>query len=666
MKIPHRVLITAIAGLTITHSVMGGETVKSKKSAVTIGEEMTVIGKSNEIQEVELSGSQDLLARDQLEHEHVNYTADLFKKVPGIYFSRFNQGIISANIAMRGFDGEGSSPHSKLLIDGTPSNLHVGYSEMDALFPMEIDHIRVVKGTFDPRFGLHNVAGNVQMFSRQTGDAKELELMYGSFDTYEAQGYYANESGNLTQSYFVGTRKTAGYRDHSDLDKTTVSGKWFYDFTDDLTVGLIARHFTYEADAPGYLSKAEARQDPKASAAFSNTDGGNKTTDHLSLHINYQLADDIEWLVKAYHQSFDRHRWVKFTASANQQERVEDEKQNGLISVLNWKINPDWLVQWGLDYEAQDNLHQRFVSDQRQRTGVVSRNHQFDFNHYGSYLQIENQLTPKMQWNAGVRVNRYSGDFTNLVNNQQRDINDYGTLTQPVAGLSYQAVPALSLFANWGKTYQVGNGISAYALPGKDVEASENTGREIGFHFAPQFPVELRASLWQQNASNELTAKADGSGDFENIGETEREGWEVLVSWQPNEAWYFWTSYTKQEAILAEPGPTNTAIKGNWLNHIPEYSAALGVNYQINTYWKISLFNTTQSDSYVSNNNSLGRFGDYSLTELRLGFETGKHTLGLQVTNIFDDYYEYVWFDSATLHSPGDGRATNLSWKVKI
>jgi len=663
MKFPFNRLSAIIVGLIITPATIADQTSQDRKSSMKIGEEVIVIGKSNEIQEVELSGSRDILARDQLENEHVNFTADLFKKIPGVYFSRFNQGIISANIAMRGFDGEGSSPHSKLLIDGIPSNLHVGYPEMDALFPMEIDHIEVVKGTFDPRFGLHNVAGNVQMYSRQSGDEKELELMYGSFDTYEAQGLYASESDNMDQTYFIGTRKTAGYRDHSDLEKTTVSGKWFYDVTEDVNIGLIARHFTYEADAPGYLSKTLAHQDPTASAIFSNTDGGDKTTDHLSLHLNYQVSDDIEWIVKAYHQSFDRHRWVKFTAAANQQERVEDEKQNGLISILSWTINPEWLVQWGIDYEAQDNLHQRFVSNQRQR-GAVSRNHQFDFNHYGSYLQVENQLTEKLQWNAGVRVNRYTGDFTNLANNQHRDINDYGNLTQPAAGLNYQATPSLSLFANWGKTYQIGNGISAYALPGKDVDASENTGSEIGFQLTPQIPFELRFSLWQQNASDELTAKSDGSGDFENVGKTERDGWEILLSWQPAGAWYLWTSYTKQEAILAEPGATNAAIKGNWLNHIPDYSAALGVDYQINSNWKVSLFNTTQSDSYVSNNSSLGKFGDYSLTELRIGFATGNHDINLQVTNLFDEYYEYVWFDTDTLHSPGDGRAVNLSWRV--
>ena len=175
MKFPRNQLSIAILALAPT--VLANETPQDKKSSMTIGEEVVIIGKSNEIREVELSGSRDILARDQLENEHVNFTADLFKKVPGVYFSRFNQGIISADIAMRGFDAEGSSPHSKLLIDGIPSNLHVGYSEMDALFPMEIDHIEVVKGTFDPRFGLHNVAGNVQMVSRQSGDDKELELM---------------------------------------------------------------------------------------------------------------------------------------------------------------------------------------------------------------------------------------------------------------------------------------------------------------------------------------------------------------------------------------------------------------------------------------------------------------------------------------------------------
>lgn len=639
-----------------------GDRVTAKGSRMIIGEEVLVLGHQQALTEVAIPGSVDVLARDQLAHEHVNFTADLFKKIPGVYLSRFNQGIISANIAMRGFDGEGSSPHSKLLIDGIPSNLHVGYSEMDALFPMEIDNIAVVKGTNDPRYGLHNVAGNVNIVSRRDLNSNELELLAGSFGTYEGEGYYAMKHGDFTQHYFIGTRKTEGYRDHSDLDKTTLSGKWFYNVNDDIELGLIARHFTYEADAPGYLSQEQARRNPTSAAEFSLADGGDKTTDHISLHLDYDLSTDTSWSLKAYGQNFERQRWVRFTAGANQQERYEDEQQRGVISTLSWQPNETWKINWGLDYEAQDNLHQRFVSEDRRRTGVITRNHEFEFNHYGSYLQVQQQVNDAFVWVAGVRANRYSGHFVNRVNGQTRSINDYGTLTQPTLGLQYELSDHLGLFANLGRTHQIGNGIGAYALPGRDVDASRNDGAEIGLRMSPVEKIDLRFSVWQQHASNELAAKADGSGDFENVGETERRGWELLVNWRPNDQWYVWGAYTSQEAILENPGPTNTNIQGAWLNHIPEYTAAVGVDFYITPVLKASLFNTSQSDSYVSNNNDLGRFGEYSVTDLGLSYDWRDGNIGLRITNLTNEFYEYVYYDvDQTIHSPGDGRSATLS-----
>lgn len=635
---------------------------RAKSGRMIIGDELLVTGHQQTITEAVVPGSVDVLARDQLAHEHVNFTADLLKKIPGVYFSRFNQGIISADIAMRGFNGEGSSPHSKLLIDGIPSNLHVGYSEMDALFPMEIDNISVVKGTNDPRYGLHNIAGNVNIASRRDLDGNELEILAGNFGTYEGQGYYASRHGDFSQHYFLGSRTTEGYREHSDLTKTTLSGKWFYDVNSAVSLGLIARHFQYEADAPGYLSEEEARNNPRSSSDFSNTDGGEKTTNHLSLHLDYILSDALSWSLKAYDQTFERHRWVRFTLGANQQERYEDEQQRGVISTLQWQPDDAWLVVWGIDYEAQENLHQRFVSDNRVRTGVVSRNHQFDFNHYGSYVQIQQQASDRFMWVAGLRVNRHSGDFINLANGQTRAINDYGTLTQPTLGLRYEATDDLGFFANLGRTHQIGNGIGAYALPGQDVAASKNDGAEVGIRLTPISSIDLRFSLWQQDASNELAAKADGSGDFENVGKTARDGWELLVNWRPADDWYVWGAYTDQKAILEEPGATNTSIKGNWLNHVPKYSAAVGIDYQITSALKLSLFNTTQSHSYVSNENDLGRFGQYSITDLGLSYDWRRGNIGLRLTNITDEYYEYVYYDGAqTLHSPGDGRGASLS-----
>ena len=48
-------------------------------------------------------------------------------------------------------------------------------------------------------------------------------------------------------------------------------------------------------------------------------------------------------------------------------------------------------------------------------------------------------------------------------------------------------------------------------------------------------------------------------------------------------------------------------------------------------------------------------------------YDLGKHyQIGLTVKNIFDTYYEYVWWDGAqTLHSPADGTNATVSLRVK-
>lgn len=615
----------------------------------------------------EIPGSVDLLNRDQLRDEHVNLTMDLFKKVPGVSFYRFNQGIISADITIRGFNAEGTAPSTKLLIDGIPSNLHVGVPEMDALFPIEIDNIEVVKGTNDPRYGLMNIAGNINMTSRRDV-ATEFEVLGGSFNTTEVQAYHGAESGALSQHYFVGHRRTDGYRDNSGLDKTALSGKWFYDVSDNLNIGLIARYSDFSADAPGYLSREEARATPTRSYAFSATDGGDKTTQHLSLHADYALNQQWRWNTKLYLQNFERHRWVRFTAQDAQQERYEDEDQRGLISTLSWRPSEHRLVNFGVDYNTQDNLHQRLSSNNRQRTGQVLRNHQFDFDVLGGYLQWQEDITTRLRLITGLRADRLYGDFVDRNSGARRDIMDYGTIWQPKVSALYQLTDRMDLFANAGRSFQTGIGAGAYAAPGDDLNVSVNDGWDVGVSYQPIDALSMRLSRWRQTASDEVVAKPDGSGDFENAGETARDGWELAIRLWPSEALSIWGSYSLQEAVLTDPGPANAALRGNELDHIPAYTASLGLEYRYEQ-WKATLFTSMQGDYELDSSNDRGRYGDYVLTDLTLLRTMSWGSISFRVNNVFDRYYEYAWhdvfFSGENLFSPGVERSFDvaLAWR---
>ena len=659
-KFPLHPLQLALISTCLFSAQSYAELSQQQDSTLYIGEVIEVIAKERKIEEAQLVGSVDIITRDQLQNEHVNVTFDLLKKIPGVYFSRFNQGIISTDVAMRGFNAEGSMPHTKLLIDGIPSNLHLGLNEMDALFPMEVEWMEVVKGNQDARYGLHNLAGNINMHSRRD-DAKEIEMLVGSFNTLEGQGYFGDVEDNFSQHYFVGARKTDGYRDHADLEKHTFAGKWFYQPSDDTDIGLIARYFDYQADAPGYLAEEVAKNNPTHSADYAQDDSGDKQTKHISAHLDHVVNDDFSFGVKTYWQTFDRHRYVRYSAKSKQQERLEGDEQLGAITTLSYSLDPSWLLTAGFDYQGQTNSNQRFVTEEKKRT-KQTRHWDFSYNNYGAFSQLQYQ-GEQLLISAGLRGDGFSGDFTNVLSGEKKDINDNGITLQPKMNVLYEVTSDLNVFANYGVSFQAPTGSKAYVgATNKDYDLSKNYGYEAGFKWQPIDWLDTRISIWQQDAKDELTQKTDGSGDFENLGKTQRNGWDAGFSVYLDEAWSAFGSYTRQEAKLVEPGEKSQSSKGNWLRGVPEYTATMGVIYQPIEAAKISLFGHFQGDYYVSNVMQDKQYGDYSIIDLAFDYDLGWGNAGLRINNLFDSYHEYVYLvGDETIHSPSDGRAINAS-----
>ena len=638
---------------------------QDKDSTLYIGETIEVIAKQNKIKEAQLIGSVDIITRDQLQNEHVNVTFDLLKKIPGVYFSRFNQGIISTDIAMRGFNGEGSMPHTKLLIDGIPSNLHVGLNEMDALFPMEVEWMEVIKGNHDARYGLHNLAGNINMHSRRD-DAKEVEMLVGGFNTLEGQGYFGDVQNNFSQHYFAGVRKTEGYRDHADLEKHTFAGKWFYQATEATDIGLVARYFDYEADAPGYLTEEVAKSNPTHSADYAKDDSGDKQTRHLSAHIEHKFTDLLSLGVKAYWQQFDRHRYVRYSQKSSQQERLEKDQQLGVITTVSYQISNEWLLTAGMDYQGQDNSNQRFVTAQKSRI-KQSRFWDFSYNNYGAFSQLQFQ-GERFLISGGLRGDGFSGDFTNKLSGEKKAINDNGMTLQPKLNVLYEVTSRLNVFANYGVSFQAPTGSKAYVSEvNQDYDLSKNYGYEAGIKWQPFSWLDTRVSIWQQDAKDELTQKTDGSGDYENLGKTQRDGWDFGFSAYLDDTWSAFGSYTRQEAKLVEPGEKQLSSKGNWLRAVPEYTATLGIIFQPIELAKISLFGHFQGDFYVSNVIQDRQYGDYTIIDLAFDYDLGWGNAGLRINNVFDSYHEYVYLvGNETIHSPSDGRTANLSLSYRF
>lgn len=609
-----------------------------------------------------------VMTGEQVAREQVDFAQELLRKVSGVYHADFNQGIVSGDIGMRGFNTEGDAAHVRILVDGVPMNLNSGFGEINSVAPLEIERIEVVRGTSDARYGLFNIAGNVNVTTKRGGNSVMARLASGSFGTSEAQGIASVTRGIFSQTLSGAYRTADGYRDHSGLTRTTASGKWFLQSGDGRrALGLVARMNRTDTDAPGYLSFAQSRATPRLSPAFSASDGGDITMRHLSLHADLAPTASSFLTVRAYGQSFDRNRFVRFTAAGAQQERREDENQYGLASQLT--IRPtalarlDGVLSLGADWQTQDNLQQRFRTADRVRSATL-RDYDFTFSNTGGFAQLDLAPVPAVRVHAGVRADAFGGDFTNKATGTALALLDYGTVWQPKLGAVVTPRAGWSAYANFGRSFQIGTGIAAYGT--QPLAPSVNDGWEVGLITAPFSRVTVRGGVWRQTATDEVRLRFDNSGDSENIGETERRGIDLEGTLSVGGGASVWGAWTSQRATLVEPGRTQPQLRGKRLNHVPDWTMKAGVDWTHRSGLAVSAWTYGQDDYFLTPANDLPRFGGYLATNLDLSWRWRATTLGVAVQNLFDRYYEYAWFDGAqTLHSPANGRSALFTVTVQ-
>ena len=647
-------------------------------SSSSVGTDMaisriTVSGQRHSLVNAEdIIGSVDVLGADQVEQESVDMTLELLRKIPGVQYARFNQGVTSSNIALRGFNAEGEIHSTKLLIDGIPAHRNNGSHEMDALFPLEISRIDVVKGSSDPRYGQHNLAGNINVITRQQLDETLVRVLYGSFDTKEIQLATGLQQENFSQSYFAGWRESEGYRDHAGVDRHSLAGKWWLSADDQRwRFGVVARDYHLEADAPGYLSEQENEDDRQQSPVFSRTDGGDKDVQHLSVHLDGDLTETLSTQVKIYRQDIDFNRYVRFTVGESQQQRLENEQETGALLTAKW--TPNWAFDgvasfsFGLDHQKQEVLNQRYRTIDRIQQGGPTRNQDYWLENTGGFFQANIQLDNRWQFQAGVRADKLDGEFVNRLNQRTAAINDYGTLIQPKFGILYGDNTSWNVYANWGRGFQIGYGAGAYRTQDEDLDASINTGYELGTRIQWTPDITSRLALWQQKATDEVRLKFDNSGDSENIGETERTGLDLVVTARLSEHFWLWGAYTRQQALLTNPGPRDAAYTDNDLHHIPKHIGSVGLDWRPHDKWQFSTSYQYQSDYELNNANDAGQYGEQRHLNAEVLWHDSAVTWGLHLRNLLDDSNNYVWLDATgPKFAAGDGRSAYLSAAIEF
>jgi len=405
--------------------------------AVTVSDQT----ESMKLTSKDIATSVDIMYADKIADQNVLTAYDLFHRMPGVQVTQFGQGITTGKMSFRGFNGEGRVNAVKLLIDGVPSNTNSGDTYfIDSLFPLDIESIEVVRGTNDARYGLHSFAGNISMNTTTGGNYAKARASFGSFNTHDIQSGLGYEKDGFSQNYQISYRASDGYRDHSDTDKNSFSGKWFY--TPDnqkYKIGLIARWSEAGAQEPGYMTYQEQLLNQTQTFTRNATDGGKRTVGQVSTHLDVNLSPTLFWSSKVYGTLFDDQRYVTYGPGAAQQERDRDEIQYGAMTSLTYHPVVSWLddfsLETGFDFQQQENKYLRYLTDSRVRRSSGLRNDEkWDFLNYGGYIQAIIKPFKWLKLTPGYRADIVDGSFFSYRPGSafgSYPLNDYGTISQP-------------------------------------------------------------------------------------------------------------------------------------------------------------------------------------------------------------------------------------------
>jgi len=625
--------------------------------------------------------SVDVMGAERIGGQSVMLSWELLGQMSGVQLTRTRQGAESGKPTLRAFNGEGYINAVKTLIDGVPSNVNSGNQRfIDMIFPLEISHIEVVRGTSDARYGLHNIGGNIDYVTRQGGDYLDARLSAGSFGTRELQFAAGAEDAGLAQNYFFGIQSSDGARQHEDSRRYTLGGKWFATSADGASrLGLTARVYRHLAHEPGFLTAAQLAADRRQSPRVNANDGDTRGMWQLAAHAGAQRGD-FELSAVLYRNDYRDDRRVTFSdlpgGDAPRQRRRWDERQLGWLGTLAWQPDERLRLEFGLNAEAQDNRYRRqrhafsVPTDFNAAPTRIQNDDRHTLDNVGGYLQA---VLRHGQWRfvPALRVDHFGGR-THLPDGSTASLQRYGWIHQPKFSLGRALGPSLSLYANWGRTFQVltGSTAPAYRLPGQPgYRPSINTGSELGLAWTPRPGTSARLALWRQLATDEV-ANMPATGTTEGLGRTRRQGVDLQFDARLGENWNAWFSHVLQRAeVISGQSADGVSLAGRDVFGTPRWITSAGLQYRWRDRLTLGLQGRMQGGYYIDTQNALGRHGAYRELDASARWALSSRLgIGLKASNLTGRDSEYVWYDSffhggddQPMFSAGPGRALSLS-----
>lgn len=619
--------------------------------------------------------------------------SEALNRVPGISILNRQNYAQDLQLSIRGFGARSTFGIRgvRLIVDGIPATMPDGQGQASSIALSSAQRIEVLRGPLAQLYG--NAAGGVvQVFTGPDGAGASAT---GSF----AAGAYGQQRLGARYSYggsendvvIDASRFTVdGWRQHSGAERIQLNAKWERRFDAQSRFSLVANVLDqpFSQDPIG-LRREQWQADPRqADSAALEQDAG-KVVAQRQVGAVYEraLAEATLLTTRLYFGT----RELGNTLSTPLAPQFSNTSSGGIIEFergyaglgvqLEHRIRLGeqraLRLTGGVEVDRMTEDRQGYVNDGGTR-GALKRDEHNTVRNSDLYAQAAFDLSPTLTLSAGARASRVRFSTDDLFvrpapSPDQRDNgDDSGSLkfstTNPVAGLSWRAAPALNLYANLGRGFETPTFTElsyrppcAEDAPPECVETGLNTAlkasrsrhAEVGAKWKLAEGQRLDVALFDIATEDEIIVDTNSGGrtTFKNAGRTSRRGAELSWLGRYGPAWRATLSLTAlrarfDESFVSGSGPGAVTIPaGNRLPGTPERSAFAELAWTPPAAWGgfnagAELVHTGKL--YVNDANS-DAAPAATVLNLRAGFvqRSGGWTLSqlLRVDNVTDRHY---------------------------
>ena len=182
--------------------------------------------------------------------------SELLQQVIGVDIRRRGNDDIQSDLFIRG----GSFDQTLLLINGIKvEDSQTGHHQMNLSVPIDlIDKIEVLKGPGSRIFGMNAFNGAVNIITKKNNENGNLNLNYGSFNTFQGSGSIPINSKNSSHLISTTYRQSDGYRYNTDYSYLNI----FYSGNieiNDSDLQIIYTNSDRKFGANGFYASPEAK-----------------------------------------------------------------------------------------------------------------------------------------------------------------------------------------------------------------------------------------------------------------------------------------------------------------------------------------------------------------------------------------------------------------------